>query len=213
MVAMVCVWLPCCLLRPDARSGGAPRGPEAARQTELKEREANIKDRERKNEALNEKNEKLNDKALNDENKKLGVPLGEAQDAGNALLVTRLNKTIERNHKAIEDNRKAIQDNHQLVKPVVQVHRAFYGLVKDCVLQLIPWKGEDDPRVRVATLPEGQLWLTLKSRVLFVRSCYDALWNELDQFYKASQVPGVVKRANTGRSPQRKDTLLNKAFT
>jgi hypothetical protein len=40
-VAMVLLVCPSC---PDARSGGAQSGPEAARQTELKEREANIKE-------------------------------------------------------------------------------------------------------------------------------------------------------------------------
>ncbi len=68
----------------------------------------------------------------------------------------------------------------------------MHCLVKDCVLQPIPWKGKgDDPRVHVATLPEGQSWFALKSDVLFVRSCYDPLWDKLDRLYKAFQVPGA----------------------
>ena len=77
----------------------------------------------------------------------------------------------------------------------VSRNTVLYGLVKDCVLQPIPWKGEgDDPRLRVATLPEGQSWLTLKSPVLFVRPCYDDLWDELDRLYKESQGSGQVDR-------------------
>ena len=76
----------------------------------------------------------------------------------------------------------------------VSWNTVLYGLVKDCVLQPIPWKGEgDDPRLRVATLPEGQSWLTLESSVLFVRRCYDDLWDKLDLLYKASQAPGSDK--------------------
>ena len=76
----------------------------------------------------------------------------------------------------------------------VSLNTVLYGLVKDCVLQPIPWKGEgDDPRLRVATLPEEQSWLTLESSVLFVRHCYDDLWDKLDLLYKASQAPGSGK--------------------
>ena len=77
----------------------------------------------------------------------------------------------------------------------VSRNTVLYGLVKDCVLQPIPWKGEgQDPRLCVATLPEGQSWLTLKSPVLFVRHCYSDLWDKLDLLYKESQGSGQVDR-------------------
>ena len=75
----------------------------------------------------------------------------------------------------------------------VSWNTVLYGLVKDCVLQPIPWKGEgDDPRLRVATLPEGQSWLTLESSVLFVRRCYDDLWDKLDPGFDQAPPPGTL---------------------
>jgi hypothetical protein len=199
---------------PRASAGAAPTQDNDALAVDNKDRERKNEALLAENKALNAKNENLlaenkallaENKALNAENKALGVQLGEAQDAGNALLASRFKETIERNDKAIEDNRKAIErndkaiednrkaieDNRLLVKSGVQLDRPLYGLVKGCTLQPIPWKGEgDDPRMRVATLPEGRSWLTLNSSLLFVRSCYDALWDELDRLYKASQAPG-----------------------
>ncbi len=70
----------------------------------------------------------------------------------------------------------------------------------------IPWHGDgDDPNIRCVTLPEHMTWLTLKSRHLFVRSCYQGLWQMIDEkfcIYKDTEIGNREERilvlGNTG---------------
>jgi hypothetical protein len=113
---------------------------------------------------------------------------------------------IEDNRAAIEDNRAAIGRNNRLIDESREAIKginghsllvrdgAFYQLLLDCKPRPIEWRGKgDDPFLQVATLPDGYSWLTLNSRVLFVRRCYDDLWNLVDAHYQKRR-QGPVQR-------------------
>ena len=48
---------------------------------------------------------------------------------------------------------------------------------------------EQDPSLRVASLPEGMHWFSLDSSHLFVRPCYDLLWEEICKVFRAQIGP------------------------
>jgi hypothetical protein len=87
-------------------------------------------------------------------------------------------------------------DQKRLKSQMVARDEAFVKHVLSCVIQRIAWNGDqdEDPRVSWTTLPPGCAWFTTDSPLLFVRNCYERLWDLVNERYLA-WVNGTVVNA------------------
>jgi DNA replication protein DnaC len=89
----------------------------------------------------------------------------------------------------------------------------FLKAIKSVSVTPIPWSPDEwvqhlteeereearkAPRVRVASLPDGFEWLSVISPNLFIRDCYDQMWQEIEKAFTTRTCNRILILGNSG---------------